>query len=167
VSIEVRAARPREWRRVREIRLRALADAPEAFGSSLERERAFRRAEWRDWITGWKGSENALFAGIEGDEWLGIAVGSHERDRDHAHLFAMWVEPGSRRRALGSRLVGAAVDWSARRGVGSVRLGVTETNAGARAFYERLGFTDTGERHPLREGSPLTVVLMSLTLPDR
>ena len=36
-------------------------------------------------------------------------------------------------------------------------LGVTETNAGAAAFYEQLGFADTGERDPLREGSELRV----------
>jgi ribosomal protein S18 acetylase RimI-like enzyme len=166
VSAEVRAARPKEWRRVRDVRLRALADAPEAFGSSLERERAFRRSEWRDWVTGWRGSKNALFAAVEDEAWLGLVVGSHERGRDHTHLYAMWVEPTARRRGLGSALVGAVVDWSAGRGVRSLRLGVTESNALARAFYERLGFEDTSERHPLREGSPLTVVIMRLALED-
>jgi ribosomal protein S18 acetylase RimI-like enzyme len=167
VSVEIRTARPRAWRRVREIRLRALADSPDAFGSSLERERAFRRSEWRDWVTGWKGTTNALFAAVEREAWLGVAVGSHERGRDHTHLFAMWVEPEARRRELGTGLVRAVVAWSAARGAGSVRLGVTESNAGARAFYERLGFEDTGERRPLREGSSLSVVLMRLVLPER
>ena len=46
-------------------------------------------------------------------------------------------------------------------GAGSVILSVTETNAGAAAFYERLGFVDTGDRHRLREGSDLTVRVMS------
>jgi ribosomal protein S18 acetylase RimI-like enzyme len=36
-----------------------------------------------------------------------------------------------------------------------VILGVTETNDGASGFYEHLGFADTGERYPLREGSSL------------
>ena len=39
-------------------------------------------------------------------------------------------------------------------------LGVTETNDGAVGFYEHLGFADTGERYPLREGSPLTCRLL-------
>ena len=34
-----------------------------------------------------------------------------------------------------------------------VVLGVTENNDGATGFYEHLGFADTGERYPLREGS--------------
>ena len=47
--------------------------------------------------------------------------------------------------------------WGAR----SVILSVTETNVGAAAFYERLGFVDTGDGHRLREGSDLTVRVMS------
>jgi ribosomal protein S18 acetylase RimI-like enzyme len=31
---------------------------------------------------------------------------------------------------------------------------------GAAAFYERLGFADTGERYPLRDGSDLTTRVM-------
>ncbi len=164
MSVEVRAARPRDWRRVRDLRLRALADSPDAFGSTVERERAHGRSGWLEWISGWEGTVNALFAATEGDAWLGLAVGCHETGRDHTHLFAMWIEPTSRRRSLGAHLVRAVIAWSAARGVGSVRLGVTESNAGARAFYERLGFVDTGERNALREGSTLDVVVMRLAL---
>jgi ribosomal protein S18 acetylase RimI-like enzyme len=38
---------------------------------------------------------------------------------------------------------------------------VTETNEGARRFYEACGFTDTGEHRPLREGSELRTLLFS------
>lgn len=39
-------------------------------------------------------------------------------------------------------------------------LAVTETNTGAATFYEHLGFEDTGEREPLREGTELRVRMM-------
>ncbi len=39
-------------------------------------------------------------------------------------------------------------------------LAVTESNDGAAAFYEHLGFVDTGEREPLREGSELRVRIL-------
>ena len=45
-----------------------------------------------------------------------------------------------------------------------IELGVTTSNPGAVAFYEGLGFVDTGERGPLREGSSLTVQGMSMAL---
>lgn len=41
-----------------------------------------------------------------------------------------------------------------------IELGVTAINRDAVLFYERLGFVDTGERHALRDGSPLEVVVM-------
>jgi hypothetical protein len=39
--MEVRQARAADWESLRELRLRALADAPDAFASTLETERSF------------------------------------------------------------------------------------------------------------------------------
>ncbi len=165
MTLEIRAARPDEWPRVRDLRLRALADAPDAFGSLLETERGYGEGDWHGWIDGWDGSVNHLVVAIDDGAWLGMAVGSHEDGTDHIHVYGMWVEPSSRRRSLGSALVEAVFGWARGRGVARVELGVTESNPGAVAFYRRLGFEDTGNRTPLREGSPLAVSVMRLDLP--
>ena len=161
-GVRVRQAIGDEWERVRELRLRSLEDAPEAFGSTLEEERSFGMSEWVGWIDGWEGATNALYvAEAEDDEsWVGMAVGSRTGEEPRAHLYAMWVDPAWRTRGVGTLLVhevlGWAGSWGARWGV----LGVTETTDGAARFYERLGFADTGLRHPLREGSHLLVRIM-------
>jgi ribosomal protein S18 acetylase RimI-like enzyme len=46
-AFEVGRLLPADWEAVREIRLTALAQAPDAFASTLEREQAFDEKEWR------------------------------------------------------------------------------------------------------------------------
>jgi hypothetical protein len=45
-ALLVRRIRSDEWRLLKDVRLRALADSPESFGSSFEREVAFEDAIW-------------------------------------------------------------------------------------------------------------------------
>lgn len=158
--IEVRTARPGEWRHVRDLRLRALADSPDAFGSTFERERAHAKREWLRWISGWERAVNRLLVAIDGQTWIGMAVGSRTDDDERAHLYAMWVDPGSRRTGVGRRLVEAVLAWAETEGATEIELCATAINRAAVVFYERLGFADTGERHALRDGSPLEVVVM-------
>ena len=136
---------------MRDLRLRALAESPDAFGSTLAREREHGEAEWVGWIEGWDGSRNALFVAEVGERWVGMAVGSRAGDEPDAHLYGMWVEPLARSSGIGARLVEEVLAWARGWDARSVILGVTETNAGATAFYER---------EPLREGTELRVRIL-------
>lgn len=156
MPIEIRVATRDEWEPVRDLRLRALADAPDAFGSTLDRERRLGEAGWIDWIEGWEGATNVMFIAERDDRWIGMALGSRTGDEDHTHVYGMWVDPMWRGTGVGARLVEGVLRWARSWGARWVGLGVTETNDGAAGFYEHLGFVDTGERYPLREGSRLT-----------
>jgi ribosomal protein S18 acetylase RimI-like enzyme len=159
-SVRTRRVTRGAWDRVRELRLRALADAPDAFGSTLDRERAHGETEWIGWIEGWDGSRNALFVAEDGRRWVGMAVGSRAGDEADAHLYGMWVEPARRSNGIGASLVEQVLGWARTWEARSVILAVTESNTGGSAFYEHLGFVDTGEREPLREGSELRVRIL-------
>jgi GNAT superfamily N-acetyltransferase len=53
----------------------------------------------------------------------------------------LFVRDEDRRRGLGEALVAAAIERARARGCGRVELDVSETNRGAWALYERLGFS--------------------------
>ena len=159
-DIQIVRAAPEDWELVRELRLRALVDSPDAFGATLEHERAYGRDGWLAWIEGWGGATNALFLALRDATVVGMAVGSITPGRDDAHLYGMWVDPSDRGAGLGRRLVERVLAWARAVGAATVDLSVTDANAGARAFYERMGFADTGDRHPLREGATLEAIVM-------
>jgi ribosomal protein S18 acetylase RimI-like enzyme len=160
-SVTVRAVRPEEWQRFRDVRLLALADSPDAFGSTLEQERDHAREEWIEWISGWSDTTtNRAFVAVEDDTWLGIAVGSRTAHERIVHVYSMWVDPSARRKGIGRLLLDELVDWARSIGASGLELGVTAANLGAVAFYERTGFVDTTERRRLREGSTQDVIVM-------
>jgi ribosomal protein S18 acetylase RimI-like enzyme len=161
--VKIQRVRRDDWERIRDLRLRALEADPGAFGSTHAQEANADEDSWRSWATAWSdASEQALFAALVGERWVGMSLGVRwNEDPEVVHLYAMWVEPSSRRQGVGLALVRAVIGWAADLGVGRVVLSVTEDNGGALALYERCGFEDTGERKSLREGSDVTTVLMS------
>ena len=141
-----------EWARLREVRLRALADAPTAFGSTLAQERARPEEFWRERaLRGSLGIESVNFVADDGGERLrGLTTGVHESPtHEHVHLYAMWVDPLARRSGVGRALVDAVCEWARERGAKRVRLGVTVTNEAAIRLYESCGFVATGRTEPL------------------
>jgi GNAT superfamily N-acetyltransferase len=60
----------------------------------------------------------------------------------------MWVDPEVRGSGLGDALVERVLAWARARDADIVELWVTETNAHARALYERWGFVPDGRRQP-------------------
>ena len=64
----------------------------------------------------------------------------------------IYVRLPYKRRGLGARLMGGALDEARAHAAASIWLGVWERNTAALAFYERLGFTRFGE-HVFQVGS--------------
>ena len=161
--MEVREAGPGDWEALRDLRLRALADAPEAFASTLEAEVALPVETWRRRAEG--GPTSASFLARDGDAAVGLAVIFAEPDTPgRMHLVSMWVDPGHRRRGVAGALVDRAVAWAAERRAREVVLWVVDDNAAARTLYERAGFRPTGQRQPLPSSPALTESLLRLPL---
>lgn len=150
--MNLRRIRSCEGRALRAIRLCALAESPDAFGSTLERELGFDDALWESRATEASTGTLAATFVVEGDDadapWLGIVsvLGpEHDphREASSAELVSMWVAPEARRLGLADRLVDAAVGFARSIGVHTLALAVTRNNQAARALYERHGFVES------------------------
>ncbi len=154
--ITVRRISPDQADLLRGVRLAALADAPAAFGSTLEGEIAFLDDVWNERARlGSAGDERATFlAWHDVGGIVGIA-GGHRSDATDAtdatvvELVSMWTDPSVRRSGTGRLLVQTVIDWATTTGAEQVELWVTRGNDPAQLLYESLGFVVTGDHQPL------------------
>jgi ribosomal protein S18 acetylase RimI-like enzyme len=160
--MEVRPLQPGEWRTYRAIRLRALADAPDAFGTTLAQANARPDESWQDQADGFAADEyGTLFLALDGREPCGLcAVALDANAPERAGIYQMWVAPEARGTGLGRRLLDEAARWARERGAGTLHLSVTEGNGPAIRLYESAGFRFTGESEPLRPGSEQRTLAM-------
>jgi ribosomal protein S18 acetylase RimI-like enzyme len=163
-DVVIRRLEPADWLALKAVRLAALADAPEAFASTLAREQGYSEQRWREWLDSTAATFGA-FTAAEPDSAPAARIGGiaaafvrprpagGDGDTDW-HLISMWVSPGLRGTGVASGLVDAVCAQARRSGADQVSLWVTDVNERARAFYERLGFTPTGRRQPVRPDEP-------------
>jgi ribosomal protein S18 acetylase RimI-like enzyme len=158
--MEVRRATPSDWEVLRDVRLRALADSPSAFGSTLAREEAFGETDWRRRLE----SGHCFLAWADGRPVGCVGGVADEELPDEYQLVAMWVEPAHRGTAAATQLVEAVCDQARADGAVAVRLSVADGNDRARRCYERLGFAPTGERRPLPSNPAIGMELLRRSL---
>jgi GNAT superfamily N-acetyltransferase len=146
--VDVRLLAESDWEALRETRLAALAEAPYAFGSTLERELTHPDERWRERAGGGR-----TFGAFDRDCLVGLATGIPRAPGPDFELVGMWVSPHWRGTGVAGRLVHCVFDLARQARAPAIWLWVTEGNDRARAFYQRLGFEPTGARQIVRPGT--------------
>lgn len=149
--VQVRRIGRDEQDALREVRLKALADAPYAFGSTLARESLLTDDDWADRArAGSQGSDRATFLAVIDGSVVGL-IGGYIADsgQSEVDLVSMWTDPAVRRSGVGRLLVDAVVGWARERGATHVSLWVTCGNTAAEGLYRSVGFVDVGEYQAL------------------
>jgi GNAT superfamily N-acetyltransferase len=141
VTVTIRQAAPGDEAVLRSVRIDALSDAPEAFGSTLERELSRTPEDWRRWMS--PGAVFILYDDLGQARGL-VAGAAREDDPTAIQLMAMWVDPSMRGSGGASALVAALLTWASQQGAREVQLRVVKANERARRFYEREGFRTFG-----------------------
>jgi ribosomal protein S18 acetylase RimI-like enzyme len=148
MDYEIRRVQPDGWATLRDIRLAALADAPYAFLSTLAAEEDYDEPRWRE-----RAAATFYLLAWDAGQPVGIA-GGYRREDGGWHLISMWVRPQARGTGVAGQLVEAVARHARAQRAPVLTLWVTDGNDRARAFYQRLGFRGTGNRQPMRPGTP-------------
>jgi ribosomal protein S18 acetylase RimI-like enzyme len=160
LNAEIRRLAPADWQELRDARLTALEEAPDAFASTLEAEVGQGEEQWRE-----RFATSVFFGAAQpgnGTPLVGL-VGGFAEAAGHAdpggepaawHLISMWIAPQVRGQGIADELVTAICDVAREAGARQIALWVTDGNDRARAFYTRAGFRGTGQRQIIRHGEP-------------
>jgi ribosomal protein S18 acetylase RimI-like enzyme len=166
MAVVVRRLEPAEWRLLRAVRLRALADAPYAFGSTFAEE-AERDDEW------WAASATRLawFVAVPvaasrvAAEPVGLVAGLPSPDGAARGLISMWVDSTHRGGRAALRLLDAVERWARSEGAPAIVLSVSDRNERARRFYARQGYVPTGRAEPLHSDPTAAALELRRELP--
>jgi ribosomal protein S18 acetylase RimI-like enzyme len=139
----------------RALRLRGLREHPDAFTSSFEEENLKPLAVTATRIA--SDSGDAVWGAFAGDVLVGVVGLGREaraKNRHKAVVFGMYVAPEHGGRGAGRALLAHLIAEARRQpGVEQLVLTVTDTNADARALYEKAGFHSFGiEPRAIRVG---------------
>lgn len=150
-----------DWQLLRQGRLEALSDSPEAFGETYAQATELDEQDWRRriatcnwWVVEQAGTVEAM-AALKGPR---PATSTFD-------LMAVWTRPETRRRGYGSEVVKASILDAFEQGGNRVVLFVVDDNGPAQRLYERCGFIVTGKSKPIGNGK--REVEMLLDLPRR
>jgi GNAT superfamily N-acetyltransferase len=150
----------------RDLRLRALRDAPDSFGETFADASARPMSYWEDLTRSVTApGQHVMFLACESEDVVGLAYGLLDQDRGHAgRVGGMWVEPAWRGRGVGRALLQEVFGWARARGLSCLGLWAPAHSPAAMAVYSRAGFRETGSRRQLPSNSSLWIIAMESDL---
>jgi ribosomal protein S18 acetylase RimI-like enzyme len=140
-ALVIRRLQPADAEAYRTLRLAALEESPEAFGSDFATESAAPVERFADTIR-----SSYLAGAFAGDRLVGLAGFrplDREKTRHRGDIWGVYVAPQVRGAGVGRQLL-EHVLAHARTQVQQVHLAVTATNAASIRLYESLGFVRYG-----------------------
>lgn len=143
---ELRTLEANDWEAWRAVRLAALANAPDAFGSGFNDWVNAPEAQWRGRLS----IPDAIdLVAHEVDETgseraVGMATGV-PTGHGGAEIISMWVDPAFRGGGLASSLIREIANWAVQSGFSELRLAVRPDNTTAQSVYQHNNFIVSNE----------------------
>jgi ribosomal protein S18 acetylase RimI-like enzyme len=148
--ITIRRIKTGEAEIFRQIRLRALQEAPYAFSSTYESAIQRSAGSWREQAEdSAQGSDRATFFAFSEDLPIGIAALYRlESQADAGEVLQVWVSPEFRGTRVAWDLMDAVFKWASENNFRRISAGVTKVNPRALKFYRNYGFSVIDEPLP-------------------
>lgn len=165
-DVVIRHLTPAEWQDYKDLRLEALSNDPDSFGSTYEENASKPEERWRAELTAEMGTK--LFAEAGGR--LVAMAGAYFEQTDRgtvAHLIGVYTRPSARGNGIMERLINCLVEeLKQEQAADTLELQVNRTAEAAVKLYEKLGFV-YGEPvadyvRPNGERFPQSVMSMAL-----
>lgn len=143
-ELTIRQAGLDDAAQLRDLRLQALQDTPQAFGADFKTA-SERTVEWweEEIRSGMENEERVIFLAQAGENLVGM-TGIYRRNAPKSlHSGMIWgvfVQPSWRGLHLADAMIESCLGWGMARGVRIARIGVITTNTAAIRCYMRCGF---------------------------
>ncbi|MFC5460053.1 GNAT family N-acetyltransferase [Massilia niabensis] len=144
-DIQFRPLHHDEWEAFQALRLRSIADMPEAIYPTYKEESSRTPEQARARIT--ETDHQVVFGAYRDGELIGIAGLRREALVQVAHKGILWgvfVHPERRGGGIARRLLQALFDYARRAGVRQIHLNVNIDNPRAGGLYRSMGFEAYG-----------------------
>lgn len=143
-DVTVRIVRFPEWAILRDVRLQALVESPDAFVADHATEVRFWRTRW--W---WRILYSTWVIARDGDQVIGLACLSRWLpERKAWYVQSVWVRPEYRRWAVGRQMLGELEEVAVGKGASRIQLWVLDGNTAARDAYLKMDWALAKEEPP-------------------
>jgi ribosomal protein S18 acetylase RimI-like enzyme len=146
-EVEMVKLPPEQWQRYREIRLEALREEPQAFGSSYAEMEQRSDTYWQERLAdAAQGETSRLLFAQEGERLIGMIGAFYDETQENAHIISVYVSKAARGKGVGKALMASILsELGKKAGMRNVVLGVNQEQTAAVALYRQFGFEVASE----------------------
>ncbi len=146
-EVEIIELPPEEWQRYREIRLEALREEPQAFGSSFAEMELKPDTFWQERLAdALLGGKSWLWFAQQGERLIGMIGAFFDEAQQAAHIVSVYVTKEERGKGVGKALMERILaEIGKNEGIHKAFLGVNQEQTAAVEMYRQFGFTVTSE----------------------
>jgi ribosomal protein S18 acetylase RimI-like enzyme len=135
-----------QWEQYKALRLRALQQDPQAFGSSYEEELSYPEEKWKSYLN--NPDSEIICAQAPNGELIGLMVASFNtklKSKHIADIYSVFIDINHRGKGISKLMFANLLESIKQRNIiRKVKLTVNADQTAAIALYERFGFVRIG-----------------------